>query len=145
VYAQDFTNPDTGELLTVLGLIGTGTADPRFEFEIPPDIGPAILEGHIGIGSGAPEPGTFTNEDTCGMVSLCGSTSADPFFCYAARAESDCETSSFGPIGNWVLTLSSITPFSGGFDPKPQYITHGTLDGTFENTSQDTISVSLEF
>jgi hypothetical protein len=144
VYAENATNPDTGELLTALVLIGPGTADPRFVFERPTDIGPAILEGHIGIGSGSAEPGTFTNEDTCGVVSLCGATSTVPFFCYTARAASDCQQSIFGATGDWLLTLTSVTPFSSG--SATGYATHGTLEGTFENEdSLDTISVSLEF
>lgn len=143
--AQDFTNPDTGEIVTALVFIGPGTTTPRFQFEMPSGIDAANLEGRIGIGSGHAEPGTFTNADSCGAFLFAGGTaSGEILLLYSASAASNCESEGF-IAGSWSLTVDSLQPVpqdSAG----TAYITHGELSLTMEgDVPQDTVEVSLEF
>jgi len=143
--AQDFTNPDTGEIVTALVFIGPGGTSPRFEFDTPSGVDTANLEGRIGIGSGNPQPGTFTNEDSCGSFFFGGGTADDILFLYTAAAASNCESPSIIRLGSWSLTIDSLTPVpqdSAG----TAYITHGHLLLTVMQSSPvESAEVELEF
>ncbi|HEX5100968.1 MAG TPA: hypothetical protein VFV94_15770 [Polyangiaceae bacterium] len=144
--AQDFTNPDTGEIVTALVFIGPGGTSPRFQFDTPSGVETANLEGRIGIGSGNPEPGTFTNQDSCGSFFFGGGTAGnDILFLYTAAAASNCESPSIIRLGSWSLTIDSLTPVpqdSAG----TAYITHGHLLLTVEQSSPvESAEIELEF
>ena len=146
--ASDFTNPDTGELLTALVFIGPGGTSPRFQWDTPAGTGEANLEGRVGIGSGNPQPGTFTNE-SCGAFLLVADippAGADSVALYSAAADSNCERTTLSSPGDWTLELTSITPVPED-GAATAYIPHGTLSAVFENAadSGDIVHVELEF
>lgn len=144
--AQDFTHPDTGEIVTALVFVGPGGTSPRFEFDTPSGVAAANLEGRIGIGSGNPEPGTFTDQDSCGsFVFGGGAADNDILFLYTAAAASNCESASIIRLGAWSLTIDSLTPVpqdSAG----TAYITHGHLLLTVEQSlPAESAEIELEF
>lgn len=144
--AQDFTNPDTGEIVTALVFLGPGGTSPRFELDAPNGVDLANLEGRIGIGSGNPEPGTFTHEGSCGSFVFGGGTADSAvLFLYTAAAASNCESASVIRLGSWSLTIDSLTPVpqeSAG----TAYIPHGQLFLTVEQSlPPESADVELEF
>lgn len=144
--AQDAKNPDTGELMTVLQFIGPGGTSPRFEFDTPSGVDEANLEGRIGIGSGDPQPGTFTNETSCGSFFFVGGpSSGNPVFIFGADAASNCESASILKLGSWSLTVDSLTPVPQD-ETGTAYITHGHLLLTLQQSSpRETADLDLEF
>jgi len=144
--AQDFANPDTGEVTTLLSFSGPSGTTPRFELDTPSGVDAANLEGRIGIGNGDPQPGTFTNDDSCGDFTFGGgSTNGDVLFLYSATAASNCDSTSIFKSGSWSLTVDALTPVPED-TAGTAYIAHGHLDLTVEQVSPRSTAVfDLEF
>jgi hypothetical protein len=165
--ADDGGAPDV-ELL--IATVGTGDPDARVRFQNRPDITDGALDVDIGISAAAsgtytqdvtcgsvalladlsaPDPGIcatdaggFNCPDGCestGPSQPC--TPIPPQATYAALAASDCRGDLGPAMGNWTVTLTSLTlePDAGtGTLGSAIYKAHGTLTATLADQDTDT-------
>lgn len=93
----------------------------------------------VTAGVGSPTPGTYKHDDvtSCGSLSLCVTTSG--IVCFVTRAPLSCASGSQSGMGDWILNLTSVTPYVGdaGTAGETYYVVHGSFEAVIVSDQSD--------